>query len=85
MAKKEDKLLVDYIKYFGKEAPRPPRSIMQSLVKMKDEGNFDEVMEKILPEIDNIKKRINDEIGIELKQNSPSFDKEISDDDYEKK
>ena len=81
MEKKEDKLISDYIKYFGKDAPMPPKPIMESLVKMKDEGNFDEVMEKILPEVENIKQRINDEIGTDLKEDSSLFDKVISDDD----
>ena len=76
---KEDKLLENYIKYFGDEPPLPPRHIMESLVKMKDEGNFDEVMGKILPEMDDIKKRIKDAIGTDLKADSPIFDKEISD------
>ena len=35
---KEDKLLKEYIKYFGDKPPLPPRHIMESLVKMKEEG-----------------------------------------------
>ena len=66
MVKKEDNLLLDYIKYFGEDAPRPPKPIMESLVKMKDDGSFDKVMEKILPEVENIKQRINDELGTDL-------------------
>ena len=47
---------------------------MKSLVKMKDEGNFDEVMEKILPKIDDIKERINAELGARLEEDRPFFD-----------
>ena len=68
MAKKEDKILADYIKFFGEDAPRPPFQIMEALVKMKLDGNFEEVMDKMLPGIDDIKKKINDEIGSELKE-----------------
>ena len=75
---KEDKLLSDYLKYFGDKPPLPPRHIMESLVKMKEEGNFDEVMGKILPEMDSIKERIKDALGTDIKADSPIFDKEIS-------
>tara|TARA_Y100001970_G_C13862172_1_gene664694 strand:+ start:18 stop:242 length:225 start_codon:yes stop_codon:yes gene_type:complete len=68
MAKREDKILADYIKFFGEDAPRPPMEIMEALVKMKHDGNFEEVMGKMLPAIDDIKKKINEEIGSELKE-----------------
>ena len=36
-----EKLLKKYIHYFGDKPPFPPKHIMESLVRMKDDGTFD--------------------------------------------
>ena len=37
----EKELFKKYIYYFGNKLPFPPKQIMESLVRMKDDGTFD--------------------------------------------
>ena len=76
--REENKLLKEYIKYFGDKPPFPPEHIMKTLVEMKKEDSFDDVMGKVLPEMDNIKKRIKDALGTDLDLESPLFDKDVA-------
>jgi len=75
---KEKELLKEYIKYFGDKPPFPPEHIMKTLVEMKKEDSFDDVMGKVLPEMDNIKKRIKEALGTDLDLESPLFDKNVA-------
>ena len=35
------KLFLKYIEFFGDKPPYPPKHIMETLVKMKEDGSFD--------------------------------------------
>ena len=40
-------LLKKYINYFGDKPPFPPKHIMESLVRMKDDGTFEEKLKVV--------------------------------------
>ena len=59
----EKELLKKYIYYFGNKPPFPPKHIMKSLVRMKDDGTFDkklkaasQIGDKVRSEIETISK-----------------------------
>ena len=59
----EKELLKRYIYYFGNKPPFPPKQIMESLVRMKDDGTFDkklkavsQIGDKVRSEIETINK-----------------------------
>ena len=59
----EKKLIKKYIYYFGNKPPFPPKHIMESLVRMKDDGTFDkklkavsQIGDKVRSEIETISK-----------------------------
>ena len=66
-------LLNDYIKYFGSEPPFPPEHIMESLVKLKKEGRFDDVIKSIGPIVGDLRKNIEADTGAEMGLNNPIF------------
>ena len=43
----EKELLKKYIYYFGNKPPFPPKQIMESLVRMKDDGTFDKKLKAV--------------------------------------
>ena len=43
----EKELLKRYIYYFGNKPPFPPKQIMESLVRMKDDGTFDKKLKAV--------------------------------------
>ena len=58
-----EELLKKYIHYFGDKPPFPPKHIMESLVRMKDDGTFDkklkavsQIGDKVRSEIETISK-----------------------------
>ena len=53
-----EELLKKYIYYFGDKPPFPPKHIMESLVRMKDDGTFD----KKLKAVSSISKKFREEI-----------------------
>ena len=42
-----EELFKKYIHYFGDKPPFPPKHIMESLVRMKDDGTFDEKLKAV--------------------------------------
>ena len=59
----EKELFEKYIYYFGNKPPFPPKQIMESLVRMKDDGTFDkklkavsQIGDKVRSEIETISK-----------------------------
>ena len=59
----EKELLKKYIYYFGNKPPFPPKQIMESLVRMQDDGTFDkklkavsQIGDKVRSEIETISK-----------------------------
>ena len=43
----EKELFKKYIYYFGNKPPFPPKQIMESLVRMKDDGTFDKKLKAV--------------------------------------
>lgn len=66
-------LMDEYIKYFGNEPPFPPKHIMETLVKMKKEGRFEEVIDSIEPFKDELRKEIEDLTGEKMSLSNPFF------------
>ena len=59
----EKELIKKYTYYFGNKPPFPPKHIMESLVRMKDDGTFDKKLKaasqignKVRNEIESISK-----------------------------
>ena len=69
-----DQLEKKYIKFFGEDAPKPPKHIMKTLVEMKEKGDFDEKMKVIEKNYDSIKEKIETKTGKKLSKNHPLFD-----------
>ena len=53
-----EELFKKYIHYFGDKPPFPPKHIMESLVRMKEDGTFD----KKLKAVSSISKKFREEI-----------------------
>jgi hypothetical protein len=70
----DEKLLKKYKLLFGENAPIPPDHIMQTLVEMKEDGSFQEKIEKINEHYPEIKKKYKDETGRDLTPDDPLFD-----------
>ena len=54
----EKELLKSYIYYFGNKPPFPPKQIMESLVRMKDNGTFDKKLKVVSQIGDKVKSKI---------------------------
>ena len=54
----EKELLKKYIYYFGNKPPFPPKQIMESLVRMKDNGTFDKKLKVVSQIGDKVKSKI---------------------------
>ena len=74
-----EELLKKYIYYFGDKPPFPPKHIMESLVRMKDDGTFD----KKLKAVSSISAKFRDEIeevsGEKMSLNHPFFNEKFDD------
>ncbi len=75
-----EELLKKYKLLFGKNAPIPPDHIMKTLVEMKEDGSFQEKIEKIKEHYPEIKKKFKNEIGRDLTPDDPFFDIDFSKD-----
>ena len=76
MSEYEDKdLFQRYLELFGEDPPFPPKHIMKSLVRMKEDGTFEEKL-KILSgkKGQEITKDIEKKTGQKLSINHPIFD-----------
>ena len=71
----EDKLLKKYIELFGDEPPLPPEHIMRSLVKMKEDGTFEQKMSVFETTVGKKAiKYIEEKSGEPMSLNHPIFD-----------
>ena len=75
----EKELLKKYIYYFGNKPPFPPKQIMESLVRMKDDGSFDKKLKAVSQIGDKVKSQIEtiskDRMTISHKFFDEKFDK----------
>ena len=73
-------LLKKYIHYFGDEPPFPPKHIMESLVRMKDDGTFDKKLKAVSSISKNFREKIEEVSGEKMSINhsffNEKFDKE---------
>ena len=70
-----EKLLKKYIHYFGDKPPFPPKHIMESLVRMKDDGTFDKKLNAISKIGDKVRVEIEEISQEKMSINHPIFDK----------
>ena len=67
-------LLNKYKKFFGDEPPFPPEHIMETLVEMKEKDTYDEMMDQIKPEMDDIVDEVEKVSGEKMSLDHPLFD-----------
>ena len=72
-----DKLFKKYIHYFGGKPPFPPKHIMESLVRMKDDGTFDEKLKAVSSFRRELKEKIEEVSGEKVSINHPFFDEKF--------
>jgi len=70
-----EKLLKKYIHYFGDKPPFPPKHIMESLVRMKDDGTFDNKLKAVSKIGDKVRGEIEEISQEKMSINHPVFDK----------
>ena len=69
-----DELEKKYVELFGSDAPIPPRHIMKTLVKMKQDGTFDTKMKAVADNYEMIKNKIETETGEKLTKDNTVFE-----------
>ena len=72
-----DKLFKKYIHYFGDKPPFPPKHIMESLVRMKDDGTFDEKLKTVSSFSSELKEKIEEVSGENMSINHLFFDEKF--------
>ena len=72
-----EELLKKYIHYFGDKPPFPPKHIMESLVRMKDDGTFDKKFKAVSSLRDELKEKIEEVSGEKMSVNHPVFDEKL--------
>ena len=72
-----NELLKKYIYYFGDKPPFPPKHIMETLVRMKDDGTFDEKLKAVSSFRGELKKNIEEISGKKMSINHPFFDEKF--------
>ena len=70
-------LLKKYINYFGDKPPFPPKHIMESLVRMKDDGTFEEKLKVVSSFSNELKEKIKDTSGERMSIDHPVFDQKF--------
>ena len=68
-----EELLKKYIHYFGDKPPFPPKHIMESLVRMKDDGTFDAKLKAVSSIRGKLKDKIEEASGEKMSINHPVF------------
>ena len=68
-----EELLKKYIHYFGDKPPFPPKHIMESLVRMKDDGTFDAKLKAVSSIRGKLKDQIEQTSGEKMSINHPFF------------
>ena len=72
-----EELLEKYIHYFGDKPPFPPKHIMESLVRMKDDGTFDKKLKAVSSLRGELKEKIEEVSGEKMSVNHPVFDEKL--------
>ena len=72
-----EELLKKYIYYFGDKPPLPPKHIMESLVRMKDDGTFDEKLKAVSSIKGKLIDKIEEVSGEKTSINHPIFDEKF--------
>ena len=72
-----EELLKKYIYYFGDKPPFPPKHIMESLVRMKDDGTFDKKFKAVSSLRGELKEKIEEVSGEKMSVNHPVFDEKL--------
>ena len=72
-----EELLKKYIYYFGDKPPFPPKHIMESLVRMKDDETFDEKLKAVSSLKGELKENIEEVSGEKMSINHPFFDEDF--------
>ena len=68
-----EELLKKYIHYFGDKPPFPPKHIMESLVRMKDDGTFNAKLKAVSSIRGELKEKIEEASGEKMSINHPFF------------
>ena len=71
----KDELFKKYIHYFGDKPPFPPKHIMDSLVRMKDDGTFDKKLKAVSKIGDEVRDEIEEISEEKMSINHSIFDK----------
>ena len=71
----KDELFNKYIFYFGDKPPFPPKHIMESLVRMKDDGTFDKKLKAVSKIGDKVRTEIEEISEEKMSINHSIFDK----------
>ena len=69
-----DELKKKYLKLFGSDATIPPQHIMKTLIKMKQDGTFDNKMKAVSDNYEMIKNKIETETGEKLTKDHSIFE-----------
>ena len=72
-----DELFKKYIHYFGDKPPFPPKHIMESLVRMKDEGTFDKKLKAVSSLRGELREKIEEVSEEKMSINHPIFDEKF--------
>jgi len=68
-----EELLKKFIHYFGDKPPFPPKHIMESLVRMKDDGTFNAKLKAVSSIRGELKEKIEEASGEKMSINHPFF------------
>jgi len=68
-----EELLKKFIHYFGDKPPFPPKHIMESLVRMKDDETFDAKLKAVSSIRGELKDKIEETSGEKMSINHPFF------------
>ena len=72
-----EELFKKFIHYFGDKPPFQPKHIMESLVRMKDDGTFDEKLKAVSSLRGELREKIEDVSGEKMSINHPIFDEKF--------
>ena len=73
----KEELLQKYIQYFGDKPPFPPKPIMESLVRMKDDGTFDKKLKAVSSISNKFCEEIEEVSGEKMTLNHPFFNEKF--------
>ena len=73
-----EELFKKYINYFGYKPPFPPKHMMESLVRMKDDGTYDKKLKAVSSISDKVRSEIEEVSGEKMSINHPFFDEDFN-------